>query len=627
MSSSLPMLVSATLDKSGTAGGLVGGEGRRGGVGYRAGREGPWLEGRSSASSSAAAAAAACGEDIKDGVDEGTKEERVGSSHSPYRKKNTSSDETAGGDGRMRGSRPPGAEQGAGTSPSRMGNDSAEEGVVLQRRLHRLGDESKLGQCTVQEHILRHRQHFGTTDATTHSVVVAYDTAFVDPMTAKHFAPEERGALREEALGLYRHQRQAQQRRELEQQEMLERQDYETDMSCFFEAFIGWQREIRENLFGKKTLQRAIRRLQERLDDRRFALEVVERQDEEEMKVLGREAWRHEVEETRRLEAEANERERLRQERERLERRAQVFLMTEESRARTVVEAEAAAAHEDMLEVEKAFILECERAALEAFRNSPEQLAIAAAQAKKEKKARLRAAKAKKAFEAEQKKLVTSCTHGPKNGSVFVGPKAREVCPRCRVRWDAELMCYVSMDATAAQLEQRRRSIANAHLAGSPPTVEGATAAGGVSGSHHHLPPLPRNATLASTTGKAGGSTTTATTTTVRNNNSTNTNSNNKNKKKKVSGAPPAGAGKKATSKKSAPKNVSSAEFRGAETGASFSTQAKDEKTATNGNTTGDPISTAHRPKWHEDDENTAAGALKNASVFSSPIPSPALRK
>lgn len=314
--------------------------------------------------------------------------------------------------------------------------------------------------------VLRHQTHFNTTDPTTHSVVVAYDTCFVDPLMDKHFSAVERQRYQEEAVGLYRLQLQALERAEVEEKEHLERQDMETDAFCFFEAFIDWQIEVRERLMGTKTMERALRRLQERLDDRSEALTVMTQNDEAEMRANGRKAWQEEVEEMERQNRVQEERKAAQRAEENVRRRAVLFVVSEEREYRAGVEAGWQSEWDGMMKLQADFAKECEARALEAFLNSPEQLALAAERAKKERRQRLREKKAAKKFETEQKKMIQGCTHGPQGSSVFQGKKPRTMCPRCRIQWDEELGHYVAMDPMkrGSVTSQQRRSVNSASM-------------------------------------------------------------------------------------------------------------------------------------------------------------------
>lgn len=296
----------------------------------------------------------------------------------------------------------------------------------------------------IQQQISRHRAAFHTQDPSTHSVVIAYDTDYVGEVVEKRFSAEERAQLQSDAEKAYHARCLANARRELEQLEQFGREDLEKDMTLFFEAFIGWQTEIRENLFGRKTLQRALRRLQERLDDRGEAIKIEEENEEERLKALGREAWKKEVEQTYQLERE--EQQRLAAERERLtmERRAMAFLLGEEHRQREYVVQACEAAVEALgkLQVEERTRLEEEESQL---------LMLSLADVKGQLGSRFKQPGGGKRQKLEQEKLRSSCTHGPKHTSLFIGPNAKKICPRCRIRVDPVTNFLVRIDAAAGK--------------------------------------------------------------------------------------------------------------------------------------------------------------------------------
>ncbi|KAG5501937.1 hypothetical protein JKF63_04207 [Porcisia hertigi] len=183
--------------------------------------------------------------------------------------------------------------------------------------------------------------------------------------------------------------------------------------------------------------------LEERIN-RRVTQEYAQR--EKQLRQEGREAWRLQVMREEAAAEEASRRE--------VERRAETnrfgaavtFIIVQEAKVRKCLEDQIANFWEVFAQEEANGQAEAERLALERFNNSPEQRAIREARERREQKQARRTAKLLKLFENQQKGFVKGCRHGTGGVSLFVGDAAAKICRRCRVKWDADLGYYVSLD-------------------------------------------------------------------------------------------------------------------------------------------------------------------------------------
>lgn len=293
----------------------------------------------------------------------------------------------------------------------------------------------------------RHQAFFKTSDPVTHSAVIAHDTHCVEPVVRTKFDAADRRYLQTEALILYQEQKHIKAQKELLACEEMERRDVEVDGLCLLEALAGWQREIKENLFGNKTASRALARLMERLQDRMDVQCSVEHDEEMRLKNEGRMAWEKIVEKQRQLALEEKENARLQREKMNMERRAIVFLIAEEKRQRASLEMIVIKENDEFFDaLVPARAADEEQITLYLRRRSEERAAKEAKQQKEAKRLRIELARDERLFGVTQKLMIDACRHGPRKTSLFTGAHRKTECLQCRVRYDEEWKCYVSMD-------------------------------------------------------------------------------------------------------------------------------------------------------------------------------------
>lgn len=295
--------------------------------------------------------------------------------------------------------------------------------------------------------VSRHQAFYNTSDPVTHSDVIARDTHCVEPMIATKLDHSERLYIQTEAMIAYHEQRRITAQQELMASEKKERHEMEVDGMCLLDALVGWQREIKENLFGKKTTDRALARLVERLQDRISFQLSIEQFEEEELKKEGRIAWERAVEAQRVIALAEKEKKRLQQEKTNMERRALVFIISEEQRQRKYLETTLTKESETFFAaMTTAWAAEEEAITSFLLHRAEEKAARAAKEQREAKRLLVELAKEERLFAAAQKLLVDACRHGPRKTSVFTGANPKMECPQCRVRYDEDWKCFVHMD-------------------------------------------------------------------------------------------------------------------------------------------------------------------------------------
>ncbi|CAG9576499.1 hypothetical_protein_-_conserved [Leishmania major strain Friedlin] len=171
-------------------------------------------------------------------------------------------------------------------------------------------------------------------------------------------------------------------------------------------------------------------------------------QQDAQLRQEGRDAWRLRVELETAASVDASMHEVERRAAAHRFRAALTFIIVQEMELRKLVEAESAKFWETFAQEEAEGKADAEHRALVRFLNTPEQLALAAAREKRERRRALRTAKVLKLFKEQQEGFVKGCRHGTGGVSLFVGDAPKKVCGRCRVKWDEGLGYYVSIDRT-----------------------------------------------------------------------------------------------------------------------------------------------------------------------------------
>ncbi|CAC9497127.1 hypothetical protein conserved [Leishmania donovani] len=171
-------------------------------------------------------------------------------------------------------------------------------------------------------------------------------------------------------------------------------------------------------------------------------------QQDAQLRQEGRDAWRLRVELETAASVDASTREVERRAATHRFRAALTFIIVQEMELRKLVEAESAKFWETFVQEEAEGKADAENRALVRFLNTPEQLALAAAREKRERRRALRTAKLLRLFQEQQEGFVKGCRHGTGGVSLFVGDAPKKVCGRCRVKWDEGLGYYVSIDRT-----------------------------------------------------------------------------------------------------------------------------------------------------------------------------------
>ncbi|GET89538.1 hypothetical protein, conserved [Leishmania tarentolae] len=260
------------------------------------------------------------------------------------------------------------------------------------------------------------------------------------------FTSDEVSTLRSEALQTYMRRKRMEEQRELIAAE-------EEARSLLSEAAVDQIAAVRE--LQKEELQLRMRAVSEAALPVQYLEQRIRRrideeyaQQDEQLRQEGRAAWRLRVEvETATL---VDTRTYVAERRAAIHRfrAALTFIIVQEMDLRKHVEAESAKFWEKFAQEEAEGKADAEHRALVRFLNTPEQLALAAAREKRERKRALRTAKLLKLFQEQQEVFVKGCRHGTGGVSLFVGDAPKKMCGRCRVKWDENLGYYVSLDHT-----------------------------------------------------------------------------------------------------------------------------------------------------------------------------------
>lgn len=169
-------------------------------------------------------------------------------------------------------------------------------------------------------------------------------------------------------------------------------------------------------------------------------------QQDAQLRQEGRNAWRLRVELETAASVDASTREAERRAATHRFRAALTFIIVQEMELRKLLASESAKFWETFAQEEAEGKADAEHRAVVRFLNTPEQLALAAAREKRERRRALRTAKLLKLFQEQQEGFVKGCRHGTGGVSLFVGDAPKKVCGRCRVKWDEDLGYYVSID-------------------------------------------------------------------------------------------------------------------------------------------------------------------------------------
>ncbi|RNF00366.1 uncharacterized protein Tco025E_08811 [Trypanosoma conorhini] len=257
----------------------------------------------------------------------------------------------------------------------------------------------------------------------------------------RRFEPWELGLIKCEALQEYNLLKNASERREVEREESIAREELTADAASFLAALREWQAEARGEIAANRPLSLLLERLQRRATAQQRRHEAHEAALREE----GRVEWRREVEEKARLQAYEAALMQWRREGEETLRAAVAFLLGMQTRERRAEEAAQDAAWTALCTQESADRAEAERLAYENFMNTPEQVALRKERERLEAAANRAAARKLKQFLKEQEHLVKSCTHARGHASFFEGPLAKKLCVSCGVKFDETLGYYVRM--------------------------------------------------------------------------------------------------------------------------------------------------------------------------------------
>ncbi|KAG5476476.1 hypothetical protein LSCM1_04183 [Leishmania martiniquensis] len=302
------------------------------------------------------------------------------------------------------------------------------------------------------------------------------------------FTSAEVSVLRSEARQAYMRRRRMEERKGLMAAE-AEARSLLTDAALDQIAGVrARQTEERESLMrAASTAALPVQYLEQRIRHRIIEEDL---KRDEHLRQEGRDAWRLQVQ----LSKAASEGLSVRE----VERRAATyrfsaavtFIIVQEIELRKCVEAESAKCWETLAQEEAQGRADAEQRALVRFLNSPEQLALAAARERRERKRALRTAKLLKLFQEQQEGFVNGCRHGTGGLSLFVGEAPKKACTRCRVKWDENLGYYVSMDRTV-KIHSPPSPITSAAGAGAKPAPPAAKRPAAEASKHVSvLPPL-----------------------------------------------------------------------------------------------------------------------------------------
>ncbi|KAF5219639.1 hypothetical protein TcYC6_0085730 [Trypanosoma cruzi] len=263
----------------------------------------------------------------------------------------------------------------------------------------------------------------------------------IEESVRKRFEPWELGLIKHKALQEYNLLKNASERRDLEREESIAREEIVNDATSLLAAVIEWRVEAGEEVMSDRALSRLLERLRKRATTQQRQYEI----NEEALREEGRMGWRQEVEEKARSKQREEAMARWRRECEDSLCAATAFLMGMERRERRDEVAEEEAAWAALCTEELNARAEAERIAYENFMNSPEQVALRKEQERIEAAAQAAAARQLKRFLREQEHLVKSCRHARGAGSVFEALPPRNLCVSCGVKFDETVGYYVRM--------------------------------------------------------------------------------------------------------------------------------------------------------------------------------------
>ncbi|ESL06150.1 hypothetical protein TRSC58_06181 [Trypanosoma rangeli SC58] len=263
----------------------------------------------------------------------------------------------------------------------------------------------------------------------------------IEESVRRRFEPWELGLIKREALQEYNLLKNASERREVEREESIAREELMAGATSFLAALLEWQLEARREVESDCPLLLLLERLQKRATNHQRQYQI----HEEALREEGRVGWRREVEEKARLQEYEAAMAQWRRECEETLRAAVAFLLGMQTRERQAEVAEEEAAWAALCAQELTDRAEAERLAYENFMNTPEQVALRKERERLEAAANRAAARRLKQFLKEQEHLVKSCTHARGNVSFFEGALAKKLCVSCGVKFDETLGYYVRM--------------------------------------------------------------------------------------------------------------------------------------------------------------------------------------
>lgn len=258
------------------------------------------------------------------------------------------------------------------------------------------------------------------------------------------FTSGEIDRLRADARVEYTVGRRLQERKDLVHEETQQRHLLAADAVGQIQAVRQWETEAREALMRAKSAEALPLQYLEQRIQARIASDYSKR--DAELRQEGRAAWMEHVAKSKEASAEPQPSDVERRAASHRFRAALTFIVVEERNLRDALASEAARAWESFRRAEEVSKAETAQRALERFLNTPEQLAIAAARERQERKQAKLADKQRKLFQQQQDGFVKGCRHGAGGTSVFEGDAPKKICGRCRVKWDEELGFYVSID-------------------------------------------------------------------------------------------------------------------------------------------------------------------------------------
>ncbi|RNF00469.1 hypothetical protein TraAM80_07578 [Trypanosoma rangeli] len=263
----------------------------------------------------------------------------------------------------------------------------------------------------------------------------------IEESARRRFEPWELGLIKCEALQEYNLLKNASERREMEREESIAREELIAGATSFLAALLEWQLEARGKVESDRPLSLLLERLQKRETNHQHQYQIYE----EALREEGRVGWRQEVEKKTRLREYEAAMAQWRRECEETLRAAVAFLLGMQTRERQAEAAEEEAAWAALCAQELTDRAEAERLAYENFMKTPEQVALRKERERLEAAANRAAARRLKQFLKEQEHLVKSCTHARGHVSFFEGALAKKLCVSCGVKFDETLGYYVRM--------------------------------------------------------------------------------------------------------------------------------------------------------------------------------------